>query len=139
MMNTTKSGAIEDTKGEIQFPIDLRKFNSTNWMDARTYCDQLTFAGYSDWRLPTLHEMEYILSKWKKIGQTLFKMDKKVLFPSSFLNGWFWTSIPASKYNFYFIINLLYDPDEKEYSRYEPVDDNNGAAHFYFLPVRDVK
>ena len=31
------------------------------WSDARTYCESLTFAGHSDWRMPSYAELESIL------------------------------------------------------------------------------
>ena len=32
-----------------------------NWADAGTYCDNMTLAGYADWRLPSIDELESII------------------------------------------------------------------------------
>jgi len=36
---------------------------SRTWQDAINYCDSLTHAGYSDWRLPDYYELSYLTDK----------------------------------------------------------------------------
>lgn len=33
------------------------------WQEAETYCDGLSYADYDDWRLPTFHELAYLLDR----------------------------------------------------------------------------
>ena len=39
-----------------------------NWYDATTWADQLTFQGNSDWRLPTVEEMDHLF--YRELGGT---------------------------------------------------------------------
>ena len=38
------------------------------WNDAKMYCDTLTLNGYSDWRLPTKEELNFIYVNFHKKG-----------------------------------------------------------------------
>jgi len=46
------------------------------WSDAASYCDTLTLGGFSDWRLPTIRELKYIVDLTKStdpyIDETYF-------------------------------------------------------------------
>jgi predicted small lipoprotein YifL len=50
--------------------------NNTSSGNARTYCSQLALGGYSDWRLPTIDELMYIVDRSKQnpaIDTTVFE------------------------------------------------------------------
>ena len=48
----------DSTTGFMWQKIDI----SNTWQYALGYCDDLTYAGYSDWRLPNLNELESLLN-----------------------------------------------------------------------------
>ena len=50
-----------------------------NWGDAQSYCSNLTFGGYSDWRLPS-----------KEVLEDMF--EKKNLFDPFKRDEWYWSS-----------------------------------------------
>lgn len=39
-----------------------------NWTDAKTACDELVLNGYTDWRLPSKEELEFIFNNVYKLG-----------------------------------------------------------------------
>lgn len=84
-----------------------------NWEEANTYCRDLDFNGYSDWRLPTKDDLSNIsivpLHKWEKysIWHLWFEENKELRLENStgdkhfileeFIENmptysWFWTS-----------------------------------------------
>ena len=55
-----KDGTITDeTSGLIWQQKDSGK--GLNWEDALSYCEELSLAGYEDWRLPNAKELQYIV------------------------------------------------------------------------------
>jgi uncharacterized protein DUF1566 len=53
-------GTVTDTCTELMWQKDAI-YNSSLWCDAITYCENLSFAGHSDWRLPNVRELESII------------------------------------------------------------------------------
>jgi len=57
-----------------------------NWEDALSYAENLELAGYDDWYLPDVKELQSIVDYTRNepaLSPVMFTMDK---------NGWFWTS-----------------------------------------------
>jgi len=38
-----------------------QKISTEVWVDAKKYCDNLNWGGYTDWRLPTIDELRFII------------------------------------------------------------------------------
>ncbi|CAN2043950.1 exported hypothetical protein [Candidatus Magnetomoraceae bacterium gMMP-13] len=53
-------GTITDTKTGLMWQ-QATAPNKMNWKDALAYCENLTLAGYSDWRLPDIKELASIV------------------------------------------------------------------------------
>ena len=54
--------------------------DSTGWLEAATYCEDLTLGGYSDWRLPTIKELWSIRDQstgWPYVDTTYFHLVSK--------------------------------------------------------------
>ena len=62
-----------------------------NWFNAITYCNNLTFAGYSDWRVPNLRELQSLVD----IGQPIMIVIDAMYFPNT-LGDYYWTSTTNS-------------------------------------------
>ena len=67
----------------------------SDWISAYIYCDQLTYGGFSDWRLPTPQEFLTIVDK-KRISPPLTE------YFYSENSRFFWTSKKSFKYGFVF-------------------------------------
>ena len=52
---------ISDTLTGLMWPKTAAAVSSQEWGPAATYCQNLTFAGHSDWRLPNIRELESLL------------------------------------------------------------------------------
>jgi hypothetical protein len=61
-------------------------FNSRSWKKAKEYCQDLSLDGFDDWRLPTIDELETILTKEKSNKYT-----KKALVDTT-LSSYYWSS-----------------------------------------------
>lgn len=55
----------KDGHGLVMGLFDLGKYN---WTDAKTACDELVLNGYTDWRLPSKKELEFIYNNVYKLG-----------------------------------------------------------------------
>ncbi len=56
------------------------------WQDSIDYCDQMTWAGYSDWRLPEIYELSSIVDPAEGLGAI-----DDTAFPAN-STEWFWSS-----------------------------------------------
>jgi hypothetical protein len=70
-----------------------------SWQDAVAYCDGLSWAGYRDWHLPDLHELDSIATTGSTLDSTAF--------PATHLSGTFyWSSATsASKSSFAWMLS----------------------------------
>ncbi|MEA1880444.1 MAG: DUF1566 domain-containing protein [Campylobacterota bacterium] len=71
-----------------------------NWNHAVNYCRQLSYIGYSDWRLPTSDELSHV---YAKDGQ-VFAYNR---------GDDFWTSTPSADSRYY----VVYPVDAQRYKR----------------------
>ncbi len=62
MKNTYANDDITMSDGEtgLMWLYDANLGGATNWAAAGSYCDNLTYAGYADWRLPSLNELRLL-------------------------------------------------------------------------------
>lgn len=77
---------VYDTKNNLMWPIDPTKtgLKHYTWEDAKKACENLNYAGYDDWRLPSLTELRSLLDP-ASYDDKLFSCNKK---------GIFWSSTP---------------------------------------------
>ena len=79
---------VIDTKRGLMWQDDKSvTITNLNWNDAIDYCKNLTFAGYSDWRLPTEDELLFITddSRYNPAIKKEFKYVE---------SSWYWSSTP---------------------------------------------
>ena len=89
--NISNDKIVTDTNTGLQWQQTIPEQTYT-WDDAKTYCEELTYADYSDWRLPSPKEFLTIVDNSKynpAIDSTYF-----VNMPN---DGYFWTS---EEYNY---------------------------------------
>ena len=67
-----------------------KKNRDLNWTEANEYCENLKLAGFDDWRLPTLYELESIIdykykdnAPYNKVNKRFFKNMKTTYYWSS--------------------------------------------------------
>ncbi len=78
---------IDKTTGLMWQDDSDTKTIKKNQQDAKQYCRSLVFAGYDDWYLPRVKELESILDP-KRSAPTIQKAFKNVI------SGHYWTSSP---------------------------------------------
>lgn len=61
-----------------------------SWNDALTYCEDLSLAGYDDWRLPNHKELQHIVDY-----SGVYPAIDSAYFSTTDPDGWFWTDTPA--------------------------------------------
>jgi len=64
------------------------------WIDAINYCKNLTFGGYSDWRLPNINELKSIVDR-TKVNHTIVESFKNIY------SSAYWSSTTYNGYSDY--------------------------------------
>jgi len=95
-----RSGSIvTDTKLGLMWQDDSAAKNTKkNWKDAKIYCQNLSLAGFSDWRLPTYNELLSIVD-YDRYNPAIMPSFKNVS-----NNGYYWSSsvfVKNSKFAWY--------------------------------------
>jgi len=66
---------------------DQRETTTMSWVNALSYCENLTHAGSSDWRLPNRNELESLVDEIKNAAPTI----NSTYFPNA-VSTFYWTS-----------------------------------------------
>ena len=94
-IDQARSYTIESARGENMVTDSLtglvwqQSFEEKTWQEALIYCDDLSYGGEDDWRLPNRYELHSLVN----YGENLPAIDLNA-FPST-PNNIFWTSSPA--------------------------------------------
>jgi len=126
-----------DTNGDGRIETDVNRFGAADrdtlsWDEARQYCENLEFAGYGNWRLPTLEEL-FSLHWTEGPASTVTGVYPPIVPTSQTWNMFHWTSTESA-----------YDSAKvwtwrpqgaRPQAGENPKDRSSGAL---FLPVRDT-
>ena len=122
-MNFVKKGdVVIDKDRKLMWQDDKAVINNKmTWQQARKYCKNLNLAGFSDWRLPTIQELNTIIDS-DRYNPAIAKEFKNV---RSKWYEWYWTntfcadnSYRAWKLNFYDGYDFnLYNKNKNGYVR----------------------
>ncbi len=82
--STTVQGDVIVTDTETGLIWQKTYVSGTNWRQALSYCESLTYAGYSDWRLPNKNELASLINYEKYSPASDF--------PDMPSNNYFWSS-----------------------------------------------
>lgn len=78
-------GTVTDTNTNLMWQ-QISPESAKNWRDALSYCENLTLAGYDDWRLPNIKELESL------VDYLICPSLKTDVFSDSESTATFWTS-----------------------------------------------
>jgi hypothetical protein len=91
-LNTPKDGLYTDSKTGLIWPMNTNIHGKKmRWDDAMKWVKKFRYAGYSDWRLPSKDELEFMVNQWGELPMTLFKEIGFI----NFIPGIFWSSSTA--------------------------------------------
>ncbi len=97
--------------------------NQMNWYDALNNCENLEYAGYSDWRLPNILELESLVN----FGVYGIVIDT-YYFPNAQPSG-YWSSTLFEQYDYYVWLIYFSDGYRTNYPR-------DYSYYYYVRPVR---
>jgi len=94
---------VEDNLTGLMWQQNSTASAPLSWVDALKYCEELKYAGYTDWRLPQIAELLSIVDEKKKTEPAI----NTVYFSDFIAGSGFWTSttsrsITTSAYAVYF-------------------------------------
>lgn len=81
------------TYGGHTYKVAPNSNNRLTWSDADNYCNNLTYLGYSDWRMPTQAELLQMYNDRALIGGF-------VMGSSNNENGYYWSSTSSGSYHY---------------------------------------
>ena len=94
---------LENTLIDHELGLEWQRTNlptsTMNWNSAVSYCNNLNHAGYSDWRLPTLREME--LSIVDRFDGSPYIIGNYEYFPE--IKSYYWTNTIYSSSSAYYV------------------------------------
>ncbi|NBY09696.1 MAG: DUF1566 domain-containing protein [Sphingobacteriia bacterium] len=104
----------KDGHGLVMGLFDVGKFN---WTDAKTACDELVLNGYTDWRLPSKEELEFIFNNVYELG-----------LKAGVLRTYYWSSTENYGYNAWYLVTDSHKESDYSYKYH---------GTFYVRAVRD--
>ena len=126
---TRENGIVIDQTTGLQWQDDYSNnggsVKKATWEDAKTYCENLTLGGYSDWRLPSIEELKSIVD-YGKSDPAIDPIFENVVF----YLYWSSTTLASFSSNAWFVhfADGHNDWDNKSYSYYvRCVRDNGGS------------
>lgn len=69
--NSNEVITCSETKLMWQDDSDVLKEDWKTWKEAVKYCEDLSLAGYDDWRLPNIEELKSIIEKTEKVNPSI--------------------------------------------------------------------
>jgi hypothetical protein len=84
-LSDNADGTVTDTSVNLMWQKTFTQLLS--WKDALNYCENLTLAGYTDWKLPEVKELSFLMCDWcsgSRLNTNWFSNDtNKTQFQSS--------------------------------------------------------
>ncbi len=113
-------GTVTDTPNGLMWQ-QATAPNTYDWAQASSYCESLSFAGYTDWRLPTIDELKSLLALgWHPTINPVFFPDTAA--------SWYWSGVThISDTNSAWVVYFGGGGD---------VNYNNKSGSFYVRAVR---